>query len=77
MAPPRPPLSLAGPLLTLSLLLSACGGTPFGDALSRSFSGAPQAPTAPPPAARTTAPAPPAPVRPAPAPAAEIGRAHV
>lgn len=70
MAPPRPPLSLAGPLLTLPLLLSACGGTPFGDALSRSFSRAPAAPTAPAPVTRTTAPATPAPTPAAPKPAA-------
>ncbi|WP_216913332.1 MULTISPECIES: hypothetical protein [unclassified Synechococcus] len=70
MAPPRPPLSLAGPLLTLPLLLSACGGTPFGDALSRSFSRAPAAPAAPAPVSRTTAPATPAPAPAAPKPAA-------
>lgn len=70
MAPPRPPLLLAGPLLSLPLLLSACGGTPFGDALSRSFSRAPAAPAAPAPTARTTAPATPAPTPAAPTPAA-------
>jgi hypothetical protein len=70
MAAPRPPLSLAGPLLTLPLLLSACGGTPFGDALSRSFLRAPAAPAAPAPVARTTAPATPAPTPAAPTPEA-------
>ncbi|PSB38288.1 hypothetical protein [Aphanothece minutissima] len=70
MAHPRPPLSLAGPLLTLSLLLSACGGTSFGDALSRSFSRAPATPAAPAAPARTTAPAPPASSPAAPTPAA-------
>ena len=60
MAHPRPPLSLAGPLLSLPLLLSACGGTPFGDALSRSFSGAPEAPAPPAPVTRTATPATPA-----------------
>ncbi len=70
MAHPRPPLSLAGPLLSLPLLLSACGGTPFGDALSRSFSGAPATPAAPAPVTRTTAPATPAPTPAAPTPAA-------
>lgn len=48
-------------LLALPLLLSGCSGTPFGEALSRSFSGAAPAdppsalaptPVAPPPAAR-------------------------
>jgi hypothetical protein len=70
MALPRPPLLLAGPLLTLPLLLSACGGTPFGDALSRSFSRAPATPIAPAPPARTTAPATPAPKPATPTPAA-------
>jgi hypothetical protein len=70
MAHPRPPLSLAGPLLTLSLLLSSCGGTSFGDALSRSFSRAPATPAAPAAPARTTAPATPAPTPAAPTPAA-------
>ncbi|KEF43162.1 MAG: hypothetical protein ER33_02870, partial [Cyanobium sp. CACIAM 14] len=42
MAPPRLSLPLAGTLM-LPLLLGACGGTPFGDALSRSFSRAPAA----------------------------------
>jgi len=70
MAHPRPPLSLAGPLLSLPLLLSACGGTPFGDALSRSFSGAPAAPAATAPVTRSTAPATPAPTPAAPKPAA-------
>ncbi len=70
MARPRPPLSLAGPLLSLPLLLTACGGTPFGDALSRSFSRAPAAPAAPAQPARTAAPATPAPTPAAPTPAA-------
>ncbi len=70
MAAPRLPLLLAGPLLTLPLLLSACGGTAFGDALSRSFSGAPAAPAAPVAPARTTALAQPAPTPAAPSPAA-------
>ncbi len=61
MAPTRPSLPLAGTLLTLPLLLSACGGTAFGDALSRSFSRAP-APASPPiTAPRTATPATPAP----------------
>ncbi len=61
MASPRPCLPLAGTLLTLPLLLSACGGTPFGDALSRSFSGAPAAPATPPATAPRTTPTTPAP----------------
>ncbi|MEA5443178.1 hypothetical protein [Cyanobium gracile] len=71
MAPPRPSLSLAGTLLTLPLLLSACGGTAFGDALSRSFSRAPAAPASPPATtprtatSATPAPSPAAPARPA------------
>lgn len=71
MAPPRPSLPLAGTLLTLPLLLSACGGTTFGDALSRSFSRAPDAPASPPASAPRTAtpatpgPSPAAPARPA------------
>ena len=71
MAPPRPSLPLAGTLLTLPLLLSACGGTTFGDALSRSFSRAPAAPASPPASAPRTAtpatpgPSPAAPARPA------------
>ena len=61
MAPGRPSSTLAGTLLTLPLLLSACGGTPFGDALSRSFSRAPAAaPAAPAPAPRAATPATPA-----------------
>ncbi|MDM7953210.1 MAG: hypothetical protein QUV07_08360 [Cyanobium sp. CZS 25K] len=61
MAPGRPSSTLAGTLLTLPLLLSACGGTPFGDALSRSFSRAPAAaPAAPAPAPRAASPATPA-----------------
>ena len=68
MAPPRPWLPLAGTLLTLPLLLSACGGTTFGDALSRSFSRAPAAPASPPASApRTLTPATPAPTTAAPA----------
>ena len=68
MAPPRPLLPLAGTLLTLPLLLSACGGTTFGDALSRSFSRAPAAPASPPASApRTLTPANPAPTKAAPA----------
>ncbi len=70
MAHPRPPLLLAGPLLSLPLLLSACGGTPFGDTLSRSFSGAPAAPAAPAPVTRTTTAGTPAPSPAAPKPAA-------
>lgn len=66
MASPRPCLPLAGTLLTLPLLLSACGGTPFGDALSRSFSRAPAAPASPP----ASAPRPANPATPAPSPAA-------
>lgn len=62
MASTRPSLPLAGTLLTLPLLLSACGGTPFGEALSRSFSRAPAAPPA-------TAPRPLTPANPAPTPA--------
>ena len=65
MATTRPSLPLAGTVLTLSLLLSACGGTPFGEALSRSFSRAPAAPAAPP----ATAPRPLTPANPAPTPA--------
>ncbi|MCT0207179.1 hypothetical protein [Synechococcus sp. CS-1332] len=62
MASPRPSLSLAGTLLMLPLLLSACGGTTFGDALSRSFSRAPAAPASPPAGApRALTPANPAP----------------
>jgi hypothetical protein len=61
MASPRPCLPLAGTLLTLPLLLSACGGTPFGEALSRSFSGAPAAPASPPASAPRTTPTSPAP----------------
>ena len=59
-------------LLALPLLLSGCSGTPFGETLSRSFSGVPTpAPTAP-PAAPTTISATPSPAgapaaRPAPA----------
>jgi len=68
MAPPRPWLPLAGTLLTLPLLLSACGGSTFGDALSRSFSRAPAAPASPPASApRTLTPATPAPTTAAPA----------
>jgi len=69
MAPPRPSLPLAGTLLTLPLLLSACGGTTFGDALSRSFSRAPASPPASAP--RTATPATPAPSPAAPASPAE------
>ena len=62
MAPPRPSLPLAGTLLTLPLLLSGCGGTTFGDALSSSFSRAPAAPASPPVSTpRTLTPASPAP----------------
>jgi len=72
MASPRPCLPLAGTLLTLPLLLSACGGTPFGDALSRSFSRAPAAPTSPPASAPRTA----TPANPAPSPAAPASPAE-
>ncbi len=67
MAHRRPSLLLAG-TLTLPLLLTACGGTPFGDALSRSFSRAPAAPS-PAPATPAGPPASAAPAVPA-APAA-------
>ncbi len=65
MARPRPSLLLAGTLTLPLLLLTACGGTPFGDALSRSFS-----PAATPP---TTPPQPAAPAAPSPAPATPAG----
>ncbi|MEA5412836.1 hypothetical protein VB737_13775, partial [Synechococcus sp. BA-120 BA3] len=66
MAHPRPPLSLAGPLLSLPLLLSACGGTGFGGAPPRSFSGAPEAPAPPAPVTPAATPATPAPPAPTP-----------
>ncbi|WP_216901629.1 hypothetical protein [Synechococcus sp. CCY 9618] len=66
MARPRRSLLLAG-TLTLPLLLSGCGGTPFGDALSRSFSRAPAspAPTTPPATPAAPSPTPATPTTPA------------
>ena len=64
MAPPRPSLLLAG---TLMLALSGCSGTPFGDALSGSFSrpadpvAQPSAPAPATPQATATSPAAPSP----------------
>jgi hypothetical protein len=66
MASPRPSLLLAG---TLVLALSGCSGTPFGDALSGSFS-RPADPVAQPSAPATASPAPATPQATATSPAA-------